>query len=151
LLGPANLLSVPNGTVEGKGELAFEGVGQSIPATDAPARPLIWFEVKDPAARDKIREALPGNRLRRPDNADQDYLLVGDPAADPLFVAAASLTKGDHGWEVDRALSGELTREKWNGAAAVSVRDGSVVGLLQIPEKKGARLIIPLSEELLRR
>jgi paraquat-inducible protein B len=151
LLGPTDLLRVPPKTVGGQGALAFEGVGQMISAdsTTRTPPPLRWFKITDPALREALKETLPRDRLRHPEKRE-DCLLVADSSLEPLFVSVASLKQNDQGWTIDASLSGDLTREKWHGAAAVRVRDGAVIGLLQVPEK-GPKLLIPLPKDLLRR
>jgi paraquat-inducible protein B len=143
LLGPSDLLSVPANAVAS--QLAFEGVAQPIPHGKETG-PLRWLEVTDPSVRDKIKEWLPRDRVREA-TEKEDCLLVGDSSSGPLLVAAARLKSAKDGWTLDDA---SLTREQWHGAAAVSRKDGQVMGVLEVPEK-GPKRIIPLTKDLLRR
>jgi paraquat-inducible protein B len=157
LLGPEDLLSVPNKGVKGKGDLALEGESQSIPADNPTGkkmtRPLRWLEITEPALRKELKEnlkdPLPKNRLRHPTKRE-DCLLVANSSSKPIFISTARLKRTAEGWTIAPSLSGDLTPEQWHGAAAVSVKDGAVIGLLQVPLKKGRKLIIPLPEDLLR-
>jgi paraquat-inducible protein B len=150
LLGPENLLSVPAGADHRSAvELAFEGVAQAVPAGKETG-PLRWVEL-GPAQQKELKDLPTKKDQLRPADQIEDCLLVADSFAAPLPVSANHLKQEANGaaWTIDAARAGGLTGEQWHGAAAVSVKDGKVIGLLQAPEK-GPRRIILLTKDLLR-
>jgi hypothetical protein len=152
LLGPEDLLSVSSRADGGKADLAFAGTTLSLSAGNKKAGALRWLEITDPKVREQLGQSLAEDRLRPPSERE-DCLLVSDSAGSPLFVPAAQMTRPGDGWTIDTSLSRDLVRESWHGAAAVSVADGKVIGLLVCP-KAGDRSpprIVPLTKELLRR
>jgi hypothetical protein len=145
LLGPEDLLSVPkDASPQHPVALTFEGMSQPIrPSKETGS--LRWLKSKG----QPIKESLPGDRLRPPLKLEK-CLLVTDAASDAPFVSESHLKVTDTGWVInDDAPSAGLPQDTWHGAAAVSVDDGKVIGLLLAPQK-GPKRIVPLTKDLLR-
>jgi hypothetical protein len=150
LLGPVDLLSVSSRADGGKAGLTFASTTLTLAADNKKPGGLRWREITDPKAREQLGQPFPEDRLRPPSERE-DCLLVADSSSSPLFISAAQLTRPGDGWTIDPSLSRDLARQSWHGAAAVSVADGKVIGLLVCPkagDRSGPR-IIPLTKELL--
>jgi hypothetical protein len=132
LLGPAELLAP--GEREQEGEAELEVAGQLVPL-EGGARRLGRGLALLPA--DVGERAWPRTRMR-PAEAPEDCIVVGDPTAEPLALAAGKLRAGDSGWRVDAAVPAD---QRWHGAAVLSRRDGMLVGLLLVDED-GARVAL---------
>jgi RND superfamily putative drug exporter len=121
LIGPSDLISEPPGAEQDSARLLLTGWRIDIPDQVDPAGVGIA----------RIGAHLPGARARsvalREADVPEDVLVVADRARDPVLVAAARLTQDADQWRVDPEVPLDPT---WHGAAAVSVRDGALVGLL---------------------
>ncbi|MCA9291470.1 MAG: MCE family protein, partial [Phycisphaerales bacterium] len=135
LLGPADLLRVPDAARSNS--TALEVSGERLAVGAAPD----WTDGVLSRIRARLDEKpWPRARIRRPE-APEDCLVIADPAAEPLPVAAARLTVVDEQWQIDAAVSFDPT---WHGAAVLSRVDGRLVGLLLVPRDDKAPASVAL-------
>ena len=125
LLAPADLLDPDAG--DDPESLVLEVGGQvhqleDLAVTPAGLLALAPFESDEPV--------WSWQRTRRAE-APEDCLVVADPAADPLPLAAARLSASDAVWIVDPAVSVDPS---WHGGCVLSRDDGKLVGLLLVGE-----------------
>lgn len=130
VLGPADVLAPPEKSVSPQLEIAghVETPGEPIRVENG------YAMVKFP----EVATSLPASRIK-PHEAPIDVHLVGDPNAPPRQLSAAWMTSKAEGWEIDAAVS---LGPNWHGAAAVA-GDGSLVGIVLVPEK-GKAVIVPV-------
>ena len=76
--------------------------------------------------------------MQRSPAQPEDCLVVADPAAKPLPLAAARLTPQDGSWLIDSAVSVDKTR---HGACVLSRADGGLVGMILI-DKQATRVAL---------
>ncbi|MHC4108660.1 MAG: MlaD family protein [Planctomycetota bacterium] len=137
LLGPADLLAPQE--VDEEEPAVLEVAGRELTLGEEP----VWrHEGMVVIAADVSDTTWPRGRRRRPQEAE-DCLVVGDPAAVPLPLAAARLTVEDGVWLVDPAVPVD---ETWHGACVLSREDGYLVGLLLVEEDQPVRVAL-LPEE----
>jgi len=128
VLGPLDLLAIPADVEDPEATLVL--AGRRYPATSPrwSDGTLAWVSLPlDPGA---ASAPLAPTAFRAAD-APEDALLVGDPLAPPVALAAARLSLGEGGWAVDPALPLDAD---WTGACAVARSDGRVLGLLVVRE-----------------
>ncbi len=133
LLGPGSLLVAGRKQRQGAAQLE---VGGEVVSLDEAAQVL-----GDGLA---LRSAQVGERpwpstRMRAASEPEDCIVVGDPRAEPLALAAGKLRAGGGAWRVDAAVPAD---ERWHGAAVLSRRDGMLVGLLLVDEDDGARVAL---------
>jgi len=131
LLGPADLLSVPEGAVEGTSHLLLAGKTVDIGEELQPRGEGISL-LKLELTEKRLKSVM----LREP-KAPLDVLLVADPTEPPLFVSTARLTADEGKWVIDKELP---VTQGMHGAAAVSVEDGAVVGFVLAKDGGPARI-----------
>jgi hypothetical protein len=121
LLGPLDMLASDERAEPLSAQL--ETAGAVVPLSAPP----LWTQggLAEIAA-DLPGSAWPPRQTRRPE-APEDCLIVGDPTAAPLPVAAGRFSATDGVWTVDPAVPVD---ESWHGAAVVARADGCLVGLL---------------------
>jgi hypothetical protein len=124
LVGPAELLTVPSRATSGA-ELILSSQTVSLPQETKPAGEGLAF-----LPLEKGATIGPAARFRHA-SAPEDVFLVTDGET-RLFIAAARLTSAERHWLVDPALPIEPS---WQGAAAVSGKDGAVLGVLLVDRK----------------
>jgi len=131
IVGPADLLSAP----EGAKDPALELRGQRLPLStpvDAEAaglarRGLAWPDV----------ERWPKDRIRAL-GEPEDVLVVGDPGDAITALDAARLRAEDGArWRADPAISFDAS---WHGAVVLARSDGFLVGLLVVEDGRGSVL-----------
>lgn len=127
LIGPKNLLTEPSGAKPNTTRLFVAGRRLNVPEDLASAGEGIGrleIELEDrPFGPVTLREV----------SAPEDILVVTEPEEGPVFVSAAKLEPEEGYWLVDSALP---LGPSWHGAAAVSVEDGAVVGLLLLDDER---------------
>jgi len=125
LIGPSDLLAEPEGAEEDSARLLLIGRRIDIPdQVETAGAGIARIEATVPGAptrSGRVREA----------EVPEDVLVVADRASDPVLLAAARLTQEEGHWRIDPDVPLDPT---WHGAAAVSVRDGALVGLLLLDE-----------------
>ena len=121
LAGPADLIT-PQAT-DGEQRYELEVAGERITLPDKP----VW-DAEGVAAIDVgwSRRSWPASRVRPLKNAE-DCVLIADPTAPPLPVAASRLRADGDRWRIDPAVAVD---HAWHGACAVSRNDGYVVGIV---------------------
>ncbi len=136
LLGPSDMLA-PDERAEPL-SAQLEAAGTVVMLSD----PLRWeqegvgeIEAQVPGS------AWPARQCRRPAEPE-DCLIVGDPTAAPLPVAAGRFSATEGSWVVDRAVPIDDT---WHGAAVVARADGTLVGLLLVDNGHGRVALLPES------
>jgi hypothetical protein len=138
LLGPSDLLKPPDQA--DRESVVLEINGRSLP-------------MKDPSWGDRGL-ALIDARLEvpvwpaanlQPDAQPEDCVLIADPNAEPMPLAASRLHADSRGgWRIDRAVSLDRT---WHGACAVSRQTGKIIGIVLID---GDAVVAALPNELAR-
>jgi len=126
VIGPVNLLSEPESAKPNTAHLFLAGRRIDVPEEIASVGMSLG----------QIEADLPGQQVFplefREAEPPEDVLIVLDPDQGPVFVSAARLALEDGCWLVDAEVPLDPS---WHGAAAVSVADGSVVGLLLLDEE----------------
>lgn len=138
LLGPTDLLTVPEDAHEGTAELQVAG---DVLLLDPPAEPVVGG-----LSRLHRRPASTGFAVastRSPDGPE-DCLLVADPATEPLSLARSRFEVGEGGWQVDAS---QPLGTAWHGAAVVARADGALIGVLVVDDDDEAH-VIPLPSHL---
>lgn len=137
LLGPADLLTVPEGA---EPESAFlELGGERVVLAGPPEWSAGGLARRSfPARSGGQAEHEPGPSAALTEGAD--LLLCADPALAPVAVAAAHLARAEDGWRVAPLLSFD---ERWHGAAALTRKEGAWVGILLVAEGHGQIVALP--------
>ena len=139
LLGPMDMLAAH--LPDEKGPAMLEVLGQTIALTGEPAwsnGPLgmLTLNIDDSTVRwDPSRTRT----LTEP----EDCIIVGDPAAAPIPLAAARLLPGESSWKLDPTVPVD---ESWHGACVLSRADGFLVGIVLI-EAGEATIAPPMSDK----
>lgn len=140
LIGPADLLLPVEGAIDDRSVLALGGKEFPVTAeTSTQLEKLALYTVGE--AVPGLEQPWPLDWIRTPAGTE-DCILVGDPKQPALPLSAGRITVEEDTWKVDPSMPLD---ETWHGAAVVSRRDGSVIGLLLL--RKGRASIVPLSRE----
>lgn len=135
VVGPRDLLEPPAQARAGSPVLELGGEEFAlVPSAVGLGDGLARLPVKLPGS------AWPASLVRALEAAE-DLVIVGDAASAPVPVAASRLGRDGSGWRIDPAVPLD---DAWHGAAAVSRRDGSVVGL--VLHGDGALRVAPLPD-----
>ena len=137
LLGPADLVTVPEGAHEGAATLEVAGATLTL-TTPAPADGLPLLVAPLTAPGDA---PAPWSLARTigPD-APVDCVAIADAALAPLALDAAQLTAADDGWHLDPTLPVAPT---WHGAVVVTRETNALVGLLLLDEGSPRVALLP--------
>lgn len=131
LLGPADLLRIPEDAREGSAALELAGE-RFVPSAE-----LAW-EVQGVGRLEVSTTGLSvwrGEAIRRLVEPE-DCLVVADAGVPPLAIRATRLVEEEGEWRVDGALS---ITEEWHGACVVSRADGALLGILLV-DAEGPRI-----------
>lgn len=132
LLGPTDLLAPAEADEE---PAVLEVAGRELALDEEP----VWRHEGIVVIAAHVTDASwPRSRRRRAQEAE-DCLVVGDPAAAALPLAAARLTVQDGVWLVDPAVPVD---ETWHGACVLSRVDGYLIGLLLVEEDQPVRVAL---------
>ena len=123
LLGPANLVQIPDKAQAGSAHL--EVAGDAVPLGGEVYWSRDGLAMIDAAVK---ASSWPMDRCRRPAEPE-DCLAIADPSAAPLPLNASRLRPRAPGWAVDDALPVDSW---WHGAAVVAKADGMLVGMLLV-------------------
>lgn len=126
LIGPADMLA-PDTDRAGK-EFVLEVAGDPIPLPEKPD----WSG--DHVAAISVRLARPSwprHKVAVMTEAE-DCVIIGDPSAPPLPVAASRLQRDESRWRIDPAVAVD---QAWHGASVVSRESGLVVGMVIVQEE----------------
>lgn len=141
LLAPADRLLPPDDDVEA-GSAVIRLAGNDVAV--APAAVTVDGLAQRPLAMQVAGDRVwPAARLRAPD-APEDLVLVDDPLAEPLPVAAATLTHTEAGWQLPWR---RVEPDQWHGAVAVAREDGAVIGMVVVVDRQA--WVVPLAPALL--
>jgi hypothetical protein len=144
LLGPADLLVVPANCKDGKGELSLAmlptATRQVTPGE--PGHTIAWLA----SAFEKAPGKAPG--LRIPDGPEE-CLIAGPPDQENRAVSVGRLKKAEGRWDVDAELLRDAVPQEWHGAAVVAVKDGQLIGLLMVADRRKA-FVVPLDKKTVR-
>ncbi|HMO36952.1 MAG TPA: MlaD family protein, partial [Gemmatales bacterium] len=143
LLGPAELLNKPLKAIATEpATVSFEGISLEANPASENAGQLVWLKLTGLA-----KNSLPKDRLRAPEKLEP-CVLVSDAISESVFITENHLEETQVGWLVRKNTPASmLSREAWHGAAAVSTRDGKVIGIFLFSEKSNPH-IVPLTKEL---
>jgi hypothetical protein len=146
LLGPSDLLTVPKKGKEAKLSLDMQPPPK-VPV--GPARTERTTVLRLASALDRAEGKAPALRIP---TGPEECLLVGASDKEPRRVSVARLTVVGEEWEVDTALLRDTRpqewQRQWHGAAIVALKDGAVIGLLRVSDRRKA-FVLPLDEKTL--
>lgn len=139
ITGPADLLTVPAGALNGEATVFLGPTGLRLPAAPASTN----SGLSSLALSEQAREALAGSARQatvRRAQVPEDLFLIGGDEAPPLFVAAVRCeARPDAGeWSIDRSLP---LAPHLHGAAAAAASDGALLGRLLLRDT-GAVLLL---------
>lgn len=132
LLGPADLISSAAKAREGSSVLEVAGIAVPLGALEWTQRGVALL----PANLDEPH--WPASLMRTATEIE-DCIIVGD-AADARPIAAARMTAADGLWHIHPTVQFD---ETWHGAAVVSRRDGSVIGILLVNDASSHIALLP--------
>ncbi len=127
-VGPADLLTLPDRTLEGSARLAVGG--REAPVVGGKTLPnglgfLPAGDLRSPWPRKRMRAAV----------LPEDALVIAGRTESPVLIAAPRLQPGDI-WTVDPAIAFDPA---WHGAAVLGTSDGALIGVLLLAAE-GARV-----------
>ncbi len=125
LVGPADLLRAPADARPGSARLEWEGGAQPLDGAEGRGSGGVERLALPPGAEPGL--PWPAARRRAP-GAPEDVLLWGDPAREPLALAAVRLEALESGWALGPGLA--LDPAEWHGALVIARADGALLGLL---------------------
>jgi len=137
ILGPADLLTLPENALSDSGRLAIEGEDWPLSESakeDADALAVVSH------AHDKTSWPLEKVRSAK---VPEDTLIITASAASARFVAAARYEEENGDWLLDPAISFDPT---WHGATVMSMVDGAVVGVLVLDDESGPQVAVVPAE-----
>jgi len=127
LVGPAALL-------RGEGDTTVEVLGHRLVMKNLTVRTSGRLAELVVAEGPRVR--WPAQRIRTMEQVEACVVLC-DAATPPIPLAAERLTRIEGGWRIDPSVSLD---ESFSGAAAISRRDGRVVGLVVVGPQQGAMI-----------
>lgn len=133
LLGPADLFTAAPEDRVVEGSVALEVAGRAVPLDAAAIRAragLAWLDAP-------LDGPVWPRGLLRAATEPEDVLVVGDPAAAALPIAAARLRVEEGAWRIDGAVGVE---PELHGAPVVARSDGRLLGIVIVEEKMPARI-----------
>jgi hypothetical protein len=133
LLGPADLMRVPEGAGEGV-MLRVDGNKHEITAEHTDDSDVAIFAIASPPST--APAPWPKARLRRP-TEPEDCLATGPPDMAPLPLSIGQLSDGSLPWVIDDDMTID---ELWHGAAVTSRATGDLVGFLLV-DQDGAKIV----------
>jgi len=137
LLGPADLLVSRESAVDGASNLAWRGTERALSRARASTHGQIaLLDVSISGAGDA--RPWPATRTRRPDEPE-DCAVFADPRKPATALSLGRLSAHGDAWDVDGSVSFD---DDWHGAAVLSRRDGSLVGILLVRELETARIAL---------
>jgi paraquat-inducible protein B len=135
LMGPADLLVVPEDAIDGSAVL--ELLGRDYPLETVPEwvkRGVAFLPIAVPGI-----EIMPRSAFASEAEA-QDCLAYASAEAPPLAISTARFTAEAKGWRIDSDL---LIEESWHGAAVFGRDDGCWIGVLLISEEESRVAVFP--------
>lgn len=134
--GPRDLLTVPEGALGGTATLTIaDETWELTRPEEVPGKGLLVVRPLPPSLLKKLEEdhsRPPVPRARRPETPEDLFLMGGD-GSEPIYVAAVRCVPRPEGWTIDPALPIPPTL---HGAAALSARDGALLGRLLVTDKE---------------
>jgi len=138
VLGPLDLLTVPEDALGGEAQLELEGTSLELlglaPAVDLGhglGRRALEVSPSEAGNSRAVRPPLDSRRALEP----EDLLLLRDPGSDPMAIGAPRLASTeDEG--VFELLESPGVDENWHGAVALARSDGRLVGVLRVEPKR---------------
>jgi hypothetical protein len=137
LLGPADLLKADQKA--DKDSVVLEVNGVVVALTDAP----LWDRNGLAMLKAKVSEPSWPTSRNRTAKSPEECLIIADPSASPVPLAAARLTSdgGDGSlWSIDRAV---FIDPALHGACVVARADGRLIGILLVQEKSAKVALLP--------
>ncbi len=134
LLGPADLLRA-EGEAD-RTDVVLEVAGRTLPLASEPTWAANGLAALDVSI---IQPPWP-RHFCRVASVPEDCVIVGDPAAAPLPLAAARLTLEDKTWLIDPAVPLD---EAWHGACVLARSDGSFLGLILVGDGAAKVALMP--------
>jgi paraquat-inducible protein B len=140
VVGPLDLLVIPEDAKEGTTRLELEGLEVQLADLPVPEDLGQGLGRRALASGSEGEVAPPPLAPRRMGEAE-DLLLVRDAGAEPLAVDRARLTSGGDGGFV---FGGGLTLDSaWHGALAVARNDGQPVGVVLVEKRRAVLAPLP--------
>ena len=135
LLGPADLLLVPDDTIENSASLLVDGEAVELTGSVQSLNSTIVL-------RSATGVAASRRIARRPLSPPEDGFLVTGGDVEPLFIAATHYSPAENGaYRLEELLP---INEQHHGAVIAAARDGAVIGCVTVDEE--AALVWPVVE-----
>ena len=132
LLGPADLLHPQDVEPD---SMVLEVAGRHVPIPSE----VLWSDGGLAVIDVKLDGPVWPRRLVRTPEAPEDCIIVGDPVAAPIPLAAARLSPANQYWTIDPLVPLD---EDWHGAAVVARADGRLVGLVLITDEQARTALL---------